>query len=317
MDATLEACLVAPPPAAAIDAVNAWWRVWLALAPADDRAASLAVAGGFAADRVGWAFASGYQAALRALLPDLPRDTLAALCVTEAAGNRPRDIRTTITPLGDGAWCISGAKRWTTLGPASTQLLVVGALQMPGADAGRPALKVARVPVPSSGLVLQPMPPTPFVPEVPHAQVQLHDVRLPEAALLPGDGYSACVKPFRTIEDAHVTLAVLAYLLREGRTRRWPHAFVEELAAAIGALLQIAHGDANAAATHVALAGALRIAQRLYGEASALWAGTADDAAARRWQRDRPLFEVAGAARAQRAVRAWERLGLPAASASV
>jgi alkylation response protein AidB-like acyl-CoA dehydrogenase len=308
MDAVLEFCLDAPPPAAAIDDVDAWWRVWLALAPGDDRVASLAVAGGFAADRVGWAFASGYQAALRALLPDLPRDMLAALCVTEAEGNRPRDIRTTIVPSGDGGWRIDGAKRWTTLGSASTQLLVVGVLQTPGGDGARPVLKVARVPVPSPGLVLAPMPPTRFVPEVPHAQLRFDGVKLAATALLAGDGYDTCVKPFRTIEDVHVTLAVLAYLLREGRARRWPHAFVEELVAAIGALLQIAQGDANAAATHVALAGALRIAQRLYGEASALWAAVSDPAA-RRWQRDLPLFEVAGAARSQRAARAWERLG--------
>lgn len=309
MDATLQACLGASPRAGAIDDVAAWWRLWLALAPPDDRAASLAVAGGFAADRVGWAFASGYQAALRVLLPDLARDTLAALCVTESAGNRPRDIRTTIVPLGDGGFRIDGAKRWTTLGPASTQLLVVGVLQTPGADSARPMLRVARVPVPSPGLVLEPMPPTRFVPEVPHAQLQLHGVRVNGHALLPGDGYDACVKPFRTIEDVHVTLAVLAYLLREGLARRWPPAIVEEVVAAIGLLLRIAMDDANAATTHVALAGALRIAHRLYGEASAIWATPGDDPAAQRWQRDALLFDVASSARTQRAARAWERLG--------
>jgi len=59
----------------------------------------------------------------------------------------------------------------------------------------------------------------------------------------------------------------------------------------------------------VALAGALRIAHRLYAEASGLWAVTGDEPAAQRWQRDAPLFEVAGAAREQRALRAWQRLG--------
>ena len=78
---------------------------------------ALAIAGGFAADRVGWAFASGYQAALRALVPGLSHDTLAAFCVTEAEGNRPRDIRTTIVPQPDGTLRIDGSKRWTTLGP--------------------------------------------------------------------------------------------------------------------------------------------------------------------------------------------------------
>ena len=171
-------------------------------------------------------------------------------------------------------------------------------------------LRVARVPVPTPGLVLQPMPPTRFVPEVPHAQVLMHDVRVSAGALLPHDGYDAYVKPFRTIEDLHVTLAVLAYLLREGRARRWPAAFNEQLVATLAMLSQLAGEDARAASTHIALAGALRIAHRLYADASPLWAAAGDDPAAQRWQRDAALFEVAGSAREQRAERAWERLGI-------
>lgn len=311
MDPALITCLQAPPQARPIDTVALWWPLWLSLRTTTGASpAALAVAGGFAADRVGWAFASGYQAALRALLPALPHDTLAAFCVTEAEGNRPRDIRTTIAPQPDGTLRIDGAKRWTTLGPASTQLLIVGALPAP-AGAARPLLRVVRVPVPSPGLALQPMPPTRFVPEVPHAQVQLQGVHVRADALLPHDGYDAYVKPFRTIEDAHVTLAVLAYLLRESRARGWPGAFSEQVFAAMASLFELAREDAGAAATHVALAGALRIAHRLYADALPLWAAAGDDAAAQRWQRDAALFAVAGAAREQRALRAWERLSAP------
>jgi alkylation response protein AidB-like acyl-CoA dehydrogenase len=308
MDPTLNACLLAPPPTRTIDGIADWWPLWLSLHKPGASPAALAVAGGFAADRVGWAFASGYQAALRALLPALPHDTLAAFCVTEAEGNRPRHIRTTIAPQPDGTRRIDGAKRWTTLGPSSTLLLVVGAMPAP-AGATKPMLKVARVPVPTAGLVLQPMPPTRFVPEVPHAQVLMQDVRVSADALLPGDGYDTYVKPFRAIEDLHVTLAVLAHLLREGRTRGWPAAFNEQLVAALSLLLHLAGEDTRAAATHVALAGALRFAHRLYADASALWAAAGADPAAQRWQRDALLFEVAGSAREQRAARAWERLG--------
>ena len=314
MDAILATCLTAPATAArSIDGLADWWPAWQSLDVGDDRPAALAVAGGHAADRVGWAFASGYQAALRAMLPELRRDTLAAFCVTEAAGNRPRDIRTTLTPLPDGMLRVDGAKCWTTLGPASTQLLVVAALPA-SADATRPNLKVVRVPVPSAGLLLQPTPPTRFVPEVPHAQVQLQGVLVGADALLPGDGYSAYVKPFRTIEDLHVTLAVLAYLLREGRTRRWPAAFSEQLVATLELLLSLADEDVRDERMHVVLAGALHIAHRLYADASALWAATGDDPAAQRWQRDAALFDVAAKAREQRAVRAWERLATNASA---
>lgn len=269
--------------------------------------AGLAIASGFAADRVGWAFAGGYQAALRALVPDLAPDSLAAFCVTEATGNRPRDVRTTITPQADGLLRIDGAKRWTTLGSAGTLLLVVGAMPA-AATATRPALRVARVPVPTPGLALEPMPPTRFVPEVPHARVHLDDVRVTADALLPGDGYDGYVKPFRTIEDVHVTLAVLAYLLREARLRGWPAALGEQVVAAVEMFAELAAADARAPSVHVALAGALTIAHRIYAEAGALWSANAEDPAARRWLRDAALFEVAATARRQRAERAWASL---------
>jgi acyl-CoA dehydrogenase len=288
-------------------AVADWWPRWRDGAACAAEPAAMALLGGFAADRVGWAFASGYQAALRALVPELPRDSIAAFCVTEDGGNRPRDIRTHFTPCPDGSFSIHGAKRWTTLGPASSVLLVVGALPPEGPDE-RPRLKVARLDASAAGVRLLPMPATRFVPEVPHARVQFDDVRAASDALLPGDGYDACVKPFRSIEDLHVTLAVLAYLMREARQRGWPAAFAERLCAAMVLLTRLAGEAADAPATHVALAGALALSHGLYEEANALWATQGDAAAAQRWARDAALFAVAATARQQRAQRAWERL---------
>lgn len=308
MNPALIHALQAAPQARAIDDVAAWWATWPGLVHGARDTAALALAGGFAADRVAWAFASGYQAALRALVPDLPDMVMAALCVTEAEGNRPRDIRSRIMPLAHGGWQLDGAKRWTTLGPAGTLLLVAAALAPPvDAAQARPQLRVLRVPVPSAGLQVHTMPPTRFVPEVPHATLQMQAVQLPAAAMLPGDGYSDYVKPFRTLEDTHVTLAVLAYLLREARARAWPEAYREQLVAALALLADLALADAQAPATHVALAGALRLAHTLYAQAEPLWAA-AGDAAAQRWQRDAALFAVAGAARQQRAASAWRRL---------
>ena len=307
MNPALDTCLRTATDVPARTSVADWWPRWRDGAARAATPAAQALLGGFDADRVGWAFASGYQAALRVLLPDLPADAVAAFCVTEETGNRPRDIQTRFVPQADGSVLISGAKRWTTLGPDSSLLLIVGAL--PGADDGaRAPLKVARVPVGAPGLQLLAMPETPFVPEVPHARVQLDAVRVDATALLPGDGYERYVKPFRTIEDAHVTLAVLAYLLRETRARGWPAAFAERLCATIVVLAEVAAAPADAPATHVVLAGALAQAHALYAEAGPLWAQAAEDPAAQRWQRDAALFGVAGSARSQRAARAWERL---------
>ena len=307
MNPALDFCLRAATAVPVRASVTEWWPRWRSSAALAGTPAEQALLGGFDADRVGWAFASGYQAALRALLPELPADAVAAFCVTEETGNRPRDIHTRITPQADGSLLISGAKRWTTLGPDSSVLLIVGAL--PPAEAGaRAQLKVARVAVGTPGLQLLPMPETRFVPEVPHARVQLDAVRLDAKALLPGDGYERYVKPFRTLEDAHVTLAVLAYLLREARQRGWPSAFAERLCATLALLSDVAAAPADAPVSHLVLAGALAQAHALYAEAGTLWAAAGDDPAAQRWQRDAALFGVAGSARSQRTARAWERL---------
>lgn len=305
MIAAIEHCLRADPGAQPIETVAQWWPGWVELRARHAAPIECAIASGFAADRLAWAFAGGFQAALRALLPALPNDQLTALCITEETGNRPRDIQTTITQRADGSLSISGAKRWSTLGLDSDVLLVVGRMAG-GSEGERQQFQVARVPSGSAGLTLQPMPPTRFVPEVAHAQVTLDDVRLPASALLPGDAYESCVKPFRTIEDTYVTAGVLAYLLREARARAWPATLRERLVAVLATLASLATAP-NDPATHVALEGALQWIHQLYEEAGALWATAADEAAAR-WQRDSGLFKVAGTARVLRAARAWERL---------
>jgi hypothetical protein len=307
MNTALDVCLRAPTDVPSCASVAEWWPRWRQGAALAATTAEQALRGGFDADRVAWAFACGYQAALRALLPQLPADALAAFCVTEETGNRPRDIRTRITAHAGGTVTLSGTKRWTMLGPDSSVLLVAGVMG-PAAPNARALLKVARVAVGSPGLQLLPMAPTRFVPEVPHARIVLDEVRVDAGALLPGDGYERYVKPFRTHEDIHVTLAVLAYLLRETRQRRWPGHLAERLCATITVLCELAACPADAASTHVVMAGALAQAHVLFAEAGTLWAELGDDPAAQRWQRDAALFGVAGAARSQRTARAWERL---------
>ncbi len=102
--AALDHCLSAPTTVPPLDSVDQWWPGWAALAAQPSSPMALALLGGFAADRVGWAFAAGYQSALRTLVPSLPVQALAAFCVTEEGGNRPRDIRTLITPGAGGGF---------------------------------------------------------------------------------------------------------------------------------------------------------------------------------------------------------------------
>ncbi|TAK50508.1 MAG: acyl-CoA dehydrogenase [Betaproteobacteria bacterium] len=298
--------LKAPVAARECPEVAAWWPRHRELAATWRNPMDRAIVGGFSADRVGWAFASGYQAALHALFPNAPEDQIAALCVTEAEGNSPQAIKSTLRREGD-QWRLNGAKRWTTLGPCGGLFFV--AARDAAACGERAVIRIARLASAAAGVSVTPMPPTRFVPEVPHAQLRFEDVAVGDEALLPGDGYDDYVKRFRTVEDLHVNAAFLGYLVREARRLAWPVAWIERAAALLHGLRAIAGEDHSAPATHIALAGALAQGTALIDETETSWAAAGQDPAVARWRRDSELFAVAAAARAQRTVRAWERLG--------
>lgn len=297
--------LKAAPVAAECRDLVEWWPRFREAAQTWRNPMDRAIAAGFSADRVGWAFASGYQAALHALFPGVPEDRIAALCVTEADGNSPKAIRSSLRRQGDG-WLLNGDKRWTTLGRDGALFFV--AAQDVAVSGKRAAIRVVRVASDAPGVTVKPMPATRFVPEVPHAQLQFENVRLAENALLPGEGYDDYVKPFRTVEDLHVHAAVVAYLVREARRLEWPAAWIERATAALHLLRALAGEDSSAPATHVALAGALTFGMNLIDETEKYWNAAGPDPAAARWARDRELFGVASGARVQRTARAWERI---------
>jgi len=308
----LRFCLTQPTDVPPPGGLQPWCEQWRRLAAEHHDPVGLALRGGFAADRVGWAFAAGYQSALRRLIQanggTVDDHELLAMCATEAGGNRPRDIETRIAGDAPDGATVTGRKTWTTLGSACTGLLVVGRVEDSGAG-DRPSLKIAKVDTHARGVSLVEKPPLEFVPEVPHVAAVFDGADA--EAVLPGDGYSDFVKPFRTVEDTFIALAVQAWLMREGRARQWPASFLERLAASLAGLAAVAALPAGAPTTHIALAGALANTNDLYRQADELWAGERD-AAAERWRRDRPLFQVAGKPRAVRAQRAWEQLGASA-----
>src|SRR5699024_9450926 len=117
---------------------------------------------------------------------------------------------------------VNGKKSWTALGPMATGLLVVGRRSV-SVDSARPLLAVAYVPADAQGVSFVEKPPIPYAPEVPHTASHFDAVNPGQVdgtlhgGLLPGDGYSDYVKPFRTIEDTFIALAMQAWLLREAR----------------------------------------------------------------------------------------------------
>lgn len=301
----LDVLLSTDPVVAPLPSMAAWWERHQALVARGGATIDHAILGGFGADRVAYAFASGYQAALRVLAPELPADRVASLCVTERGGGHPRAIETRLT-AAEGGFLLCGSKRWATLSDVAGVLLVAAVIGAPDAQ-GRPQLRVARVASDAPGVVVTPMPPTPFTPEILHCEVRLDDVRVPADALLAGDGYARTIKPFRTIEDLHVQGALFGYLLGEARRGGFPRAIVERLAAQIVTLRGLAAGDPSDAGIHVALGGALRTAAPLVADLEAIWA-VAGGTSYELWQRDRLLLGIAESARVKRLERAWTRL---------
>jgi acyl-CoA dehydrogenase len=293
MDELLHFLLTQSPEPAPLDSLEAWWTRHLALALRFESPVDVAFAAGFAADRPGYAFASGYQSALRALLRGLPREQRYALCATEAGGGHPSAMTTRLT--ADGR--LTGAKTFVTLGALAEVLLVVAT---EGQDArGRNRLRLVRVDARRPGVSLTPLPPLPFVPEVPHAELHLDGVALEPGDVLPGDGYARFLKPFRTVEDCHVFTAVLGWLFQVAWRSGWPEAAREGLLA-LGVMMRgLAGLDPASPATHLALGGALDLVRERLGALEPLWERV-DVTTRERWGRDQALLRMAGKAREQR-----------------
>ena len=304
-----------PPP---VIATAAEWRAhWPQIAATGLAPFDLAVRAGLTADRLAWAFGGGYQAALRELQPErLAGSDTASLCATEATGKRPRDIQATLQTMADGSLQLNGAKRWSTMSPVATQLFVLVRDARTAADgdphqhteAGapdRPALKLLRVSATAPGVSIRPMPATAFTPELPHAELTLTQVAIAPDDVLPGDGWSDHVKPFRTLEDTFVSAACLAFIVRVALDEGWPHTIVEDSLNALCALQTLANQSPARAATHIALAGTLRAISHIHDAIDAHVAQHLDRAASQAWQRDRKLFGISGATRDVRTQRAW------------
>jgi hypothetical protein len=261
--------------------------------------------GGFNADRLGYAFVAGYGAAQARIL-DLtgspPPKGPIAFAATEKGGAHPKNISTRLDKEG-GALLLRGEKTFVTLAGIAEELLVVATR---GVEAdGKSRLRVVRVPANAKGMVTTPRPETPFAPEIPHAVVRFEDVVVEDKDVLPGDGYDVWLKPFRTVEDIHVTASTIGYLAGVGRAHNWPHATLAELSSAALSLIDAGARDPSAPLTHVLLEGLFASTRRLI---STLEWDSVEQAERERWHRDAPLLLVAEFARTARAEAAWKRL---------
>lgn len=293
--------LTARPEPATMESLDAWWRhhqQWAQLTLPIDRA----MAGGFAADRPAYAFASGFHETLGQLAPQ-PGHVATAFCATEKGGAHPRAMETTLSPDGD-TLRLQGHKTFTTLGTFVDELLVVAKR---GERDGRPALVVARIDAERAGVRRKVLPALPIVPEIPHAELHFDAVVVDPDELLEGDGYLRYLKPMRTVEDCHVLAAMVSWLVQVARRSNWSTSRIEDLVAILPALRTIAGLDPLAPATHVALEGVLRQSHELVQTLQSAW-DQVDRPTADRWLRDQALLDIAATARTRRAEAAWQRI---------
>jgi hypothetical protein len=259
-------------------------------------------------DRLGLAFAAGYSAALQTLIPDVVLPC--ALCVTESDGTHPRAIQATLRESEPGSqYRLNGTKTFVTFGNLA-KTLIIAARTGERAD-GKPELAVVRIPADRDGVSLVELPPIPFVPEVPHARVQLEDVLVDVSERMSGDGYLQYVKPFRTVEDIHVYGSAVAYFFGLGKRTGAPAGFLAEMISILVALESLREATPLDPSTHLALHGVIVHLSRLIAsdEFRGMWEAASLEER-RRWERDRELLEVAGSVRCTRFQKAATQLGL-------
>ena len=282
--------------------LNEWKAAFDAAAQTWEDPIERAIVGGWQADCVAFAFAAGYQAALRQLVPDLPVSPYAALCVTESGGNVPRMMKTTLTKDGDH-WRLDGEKTFVTHAREAEILLIAA---VTGQDErGRNRLRVVSLPADSSGIQITPLPDLPFIPEVSHGTVQLENVLVRNDQILAGDGYDKIVKPFRTVEDLHVFAGIVAYLFRVATQMRWDTALREQCIALLTTLIPLAQDSPDAAYVHIAIGGLQQQMSRFIEALEFAWEQAGGEGWMR-WRRDKRLLRVAEDTRKRRLLNAWQ-----------
>lgn len=306
----LEHLLRVDPPREPIESIgNCFER--LAACPFDG-SIDRALWGGFQADRLGYAFVAGYEAALERLLAGVgvgtgrgSRRHRLSLAATESGGAHPRAISTTLEEQPDGSFVLRGEKTFATLASAAVELLVVATM---GTDEnGKNRLRLVRVPTDAPGVAIEDRAPTPFAPEILHARVTLSAVSVRAEDVLPGDGYTKYLKPFRTIEDTHVLAATLGHVIRSARMHGFEPIVSEGVAALATATRRVAEMEADDPVAHVVLAGLFRATRELIAVHDGEWE-KADTASRDRWRRDLAILTVAETARGKRTEAAWRTL---------
>ncbi len=267
-----------------------------------------AIAGGAVADCMAYAFAAGYCAALQRLVPALPVNTPACFCITEEQGAHPRAIKTRLAPVEINskrgkAFTVNGRKKYVTCAGEAGLFLV--AASEGTTDDGRNRIRVVQIDAKTPGIRIVPVKGLNLVPEISHGELIFTDVAVFEADLLPGDGYTAYIKPFRTVEDLHVSAAILGYLFKSACKYDWGRELLENILGCIASVRNLACCSPDSPEVHIVIHDALKRIRDLSARLDPCWE-EAGRKAKEAWDRDKALMNIADKARALRLQAAWK-----------
>ena len=158
---------------------------------------------GLRATSIGQSFAIGYRCALQTLWPKLKQDEWAALCVSEALGNHPRQIKTTVNEQG----LLLGHKSFVSMAEQAKQLIVIAKI---GEEEGLPQLKAVLISQGLDEIETKVMPNIGMLPDISHGSIELNNAK---GVILPGDGHTDFSRKFRYLEDIHLLMAFTSLIL--------------------------------------------------------------------------------------------------------
>ena len=251
-------------------------------------------------DRPAFGILSGHQAAMRTLLPGLPAAGIVAFCASEARGAHPRYIETSLEETEKGL-TLTGQKRWASLAPSADHLVIIATR---GRSEARNQLVPVLVDANRSGIGMSLLDAPGLAPEILHAVVDLEAVQVHEEDVLPLDGYTEAVRPFRSYEDLYIAAALQACSLRHGLDFGWPEELVEDILACLLAMTALAGGSLVSPLTHIGLASVARMAAQLNERKRPYWHETPGG---EHWVSETSAPPVAAKAKARRREVAWER----------
>ncbi len=241
-----------------------------------------AIVAGFLSDRLGYAFLSGYEHALQKHFKILPRQSLAAFCVSEKGGSRPKAMKTFLAGRGgEEGYLLNGQKSFVTCAEDAEWLLIAAALELQmnhGVDSRvgehtgeRPEIKLALVKADAPGLSVTSSPELPFIPEIKKGSLTLKNVLVSEENVLCGDGYSDYVKPFSCVEGVYIAAATAAHLFRLACLFDWPHDLQAQTLSTLLGLKQLEQGDMCSPAAEIMVSGLKAQLKQITEASKPLW----------------------------------------------